>query len=193
MVVRRLPGPAEELKDMPEATSHAAILIATSYQAMNRAEAEDPLTVRCDCTVTIAFAGFYVEANLNYLIRELGRDADLAKAYGTNAGLKAKLAFFYREYIAAPPSSKDDAYDRLESEFPGITELAGFRNDICHGTMNETLANLSKTRELRQQAKNMVVRLFAAANERAGRNFQRTLVSYLEAAGLQPPPSVPEN
>jgi hypothetical protein len=64
---------------MPEATADAAILIAASYQAMNRAAAGDPRTQLCDCTVTVAFAGFYIEANLNHVIAELGRESDSSK------------------------------------------------------------------------------------------------------------------
>ena len=115
---------------MPEATADAAILIAASYQAMNRAAVGDPATQLCDCTVTVAFAGFYIEANLNHLIAELGRESDFKRAYGANAGLKSKLAFLYTEYIAPAPLPKKDAYERLEVEFPGITELADFRNDL---------------------------------------------------------------
>jgi hypothetical protein len=141
---------------MPEATADAAILIAASYQAMNRAAAGDLSTQLCDCTVTVAFAGFYIEANLNHLIAELGRESDFRQAYGPNAGLKSKLAFLYIEYIASAPVAKKDVYDRLEVEFPGITELANFRNDICHGTMNQTVAqSLAKTLELRQRAKDI--------------------------------------
>ena len=107
---------------------------------MNRAAAGDPSTQLCDCTVTVAFAGFYMEANLNHLIAELGRESDLKQAYGPNAGLKSKLAFLHTEYIASAPLARKDVYDRLEIEFPGITELANIRNDICHGAMNQTVA-----------------------------------------------------
>jgi hypothetical protein len=139
----------------------------------------------CDCTVTVAFAGFYIEANLNHLIAELRRESDLKQAYGPNAGLKSKLAFVYAEYIASAPLARKDAYDRLEVEFPGITELANFRNGICHGTMNQTVAQLlPKTLELRQSAKNIVNRLFTAVNGRTGADLQRTLVTYWQALGI---------
>ena len=173
---------------MPEATADAAILIAASYQAMNRAIAGDPSTQLCDCTVTVAFAGFYIEANLNHLIAELRRESDLKQAYSPNPGLKSKLAFVYAEYIASAPQARKDVYDRLEVEFPGITELANFRNDICHGTMNQTVAqSLPKTLELRQSAKDIANRLFTAVNGRTGADLQRTLVTYWQALGIQPP------
>ena len=43
----------------------------------------------CDCTVTVAFAGFYIEANLNHLIAELRRESDLKQAYGQTQDLRA--------------------------------------------------------------------------------------------------------
>ena len=137
--------------------------------------------------MTVAFAGFYIEANLNHVIAELGRESDFKQAYGPNTGLKSKLAFLYT-VIAAAPLAKKDVYDRLEVEFPGITELANFRNDICHGTMNQTVAqSLPNTLELRQRAKDIVSRLFAAVNGRTGADLQGTLVTYWQALGIQPP------
>jgi hypothetical protein len=177
-----------ERRTMPEATADAAILIAASYQAMNRAAAGDPGTQLCDCTVTVAFAGFYIEANLNHLIAQLGRENDLKQAYGPNPGLKSKLAFLYAEYIASVPLAKNDVYDSLEVEFPGITELSNFRNEICHGTMNQTVAgSLPKALELRQRAKDIVTRVFTAVNGKTGNDLKRTLVTYWQALGIQPP------
>lgn len=173
---------------MPEATADAAILIAASYQAMNRAATGDPRTQLCDCTVTVAFAGFYIEANLNHIIAELGRQDDLKQAYGLNAGLKSKLAFLYAEYVASMPLAKSEIYESLELEFPGITEISDFRNDICHGTMNQDVArSLPKTLELRQRAKDVVSRVFTGVNDRTGKDLQRTLVTYWQALGIQPP------
>ena len=177
---------------MPEATADAAILIAASYQAMNRAQEDNPHTIACDSAVTIAFAGFYVEANLNHLIAVLGREADLRKEYGSNPGLRSKLAFFYNAYVAPIQLPKNNVYDRLEAEFPRITELADFRNDLCHGTMNQTMAVLSTARVLREHAKSIVEKLFTAANARTGRDLRRTLVNYWAAIGIQPPAGVPD-
>lgn len=173
---------------MPEATADAAILIAASYQAINRAATGDPRTQLCDCTVTVAFAGCYIEANLNHIIAELGRQDDLKQVYGLNAGLESKLAFLYAEYVASMPLAKSEIYESLELEFPGITEISDFRNDICHGTMNQDVArSLPKTLELRQRAKDVVSRVFTAVNDRTGKDLQRALVKYWQALGIQPP------
>ena len=56
---------------MPEAGRHAPILIATSWQALNRAIDEGAETRICNCIVVILFAGLYVEANLNQIVRRL--------------------------------------------------------------------------------------------------------------------------
>ena len=56
---------------MSEGGRYAPILIATSWQALNRAIKGRQDTSICDCTVVILFAGFYVEANLNYIVEQL--------------------------------------------------------------------------------------------------------------------------
>lgn len=89
---------------MATRTRHSPILIAISYQALNRARARDPRTQECDCTVVIVFAGFYLEADLNDLIRQLGREADMLNFVDPrrrrSPGLQDKLAWFYNEYAA---------------------------------------------------------------------------------------------
>lgn len=47
---------------MPEGSRQAALLIAISYQALNRALKAKDETLVSDCTVLTLFAGFYVEA-----------------------------------------------------------------------------------------------------------------------------------
>ena len=85
---------------MPEATADAAILIAASYQAMNRAAAGDPGTQLCDCTVTVAFAGFYIEASLNHLIAQLGRENDLKQAW-LSGGIYGWNLFYEGEFTSS--------------------------------------------------------------------------------------------
>jgi hypothetical protein len=46
---------------VPEGTKHAAVLITTSWQALNRAVQGDHDARLCNCTVVILFAGFYDE------------------------------------------------------------------------------------------------------------------------------------
>ena len=62
---------------MPEGSGDAAILIATSWQALNRALREGPDTSLCNCTVVVLFSGFYLEANLNYVIEQLHKNRQM--------------------------------------------------------------------------------------------------------------------
>lgn len=54
---------------MPEASKDATLIIATSWQALNRAETGDERTMICNCTVMIVFAAFYIETNLMSVAR----------------------------------------------------------------------------------------------------------------------------
>ena len=56
---------------MPEASEDATILIAISFQALQRLETRNKATEICDCTITILFAAFFVEANLNYILYKI--------------------------------------------------------------------------------------------------------------------------
>jgi hypothetical protein len=64
---------------MPEGSKQAAILIATSFRAMNRAARGREETLVSDATVLILFAGFYVEATLNYIADITGNGPTMAK------------------------------------------------------------------------------------------------------------------
>ena len=62
----------EGLEDkMPEVSKNAAILIATSFQALNRAKAGDATTMLCNCTITVLFAGFFIEENLDEIVKKM--------------------------------------------------------------------------------------------------------------------------
>jgi hypothetical protein len=56
---------------MAEGSKDAMILITTSWQALGRAIQNNPETIICDCSVVTLFAGFFIEANLNYIVEEL--------------------------------------------------------------------------------------------------------------------------
>ena len=57
---------------VPEAGPHAPILIAASWQALQRLNRDDQADARvCNSTVVIFFAGVYLEANLNYIAERL--------------------------------------------------------------------------------------------------------------------------
>ena len=53
---------------MPEVSNEVSILMATSWQALARAKEPISPTILCDCTVTILFASFFIEANLNHFL-----------------------------------------------------------------------------------------------------------------------------
>jgi hypothetical protein len=85
---------------------HPPILIAISWQALNRALSGRADTTLCDCTVVILFAGFYLEADLNDLIQRLGRTREMrASLKKQTPGLGDKLASFYNEYVARVKAS----------------------------------------------------------------------------------------
>ena len=58
---------------MPEGSLDATILIATSWQALKRAKGGDERTMITNCTIVIVFASFFIEANLNRIIRPLAK------------------------------------------------------------------------------------------------------------------------
>jgi len=47
---------------MPEVTPDATLIIATSWQALSRAETGDERASICNCTVIIVFAAFFTVA-----------------------------------------------------------------------------------------------------------------------------------
>ena len=87
---------------MPEAGRHAPILIAASWQALGRALNEGPDTRVCNCTIVVLFAGFYVEANLNHIVRVLKLKRRVSQFMGSqkHPGLGDKLAWFYNDFIS---------------------------------------------------------------------------------------------
>lgn len=89
---------------MPEVSADAAILIATSFQALERAKYDDPNTSLTNCTITILFAGFYIEATLNSIFEYLNLETKLEKfpKPKSNPGLHYKIMWFYNEFISKP-------------------------------------------------------------------------------------------
>ncbi len=86
---------------MPEGTKDASVLIATSWQALGRARDGSESTILCNCTVVLIFAAFYIEANLNHIIEELGKTKDVEQFFNTKfTGLQNKLGWFYNSFVA---------------------------------------------------------------------------------------------
>ena len=85
---------------MSESTKEASMMIAISYQALKRVETGNRHTQIADRIVMIVFAGFFIEANLNYIIKALGKEKEVESLWGANSGLKNKLAWFYNAYVS---------------------------------------------------------------------------------------------
>lgn len=177
---------------MAHSSKHPPILIAISWQALNRALSGRVDTKACDCTVVILFAGFYLEANLNDLIEQLGRTREMrAFLRKRHPGLGDKLAWFYNKYVARVRAvSKDDfrragVHRKIRTRFPGFAKLYRFRNDLSHGVVNSSAQSLAEAQRLRSQTKDIVKSLFKIA-ERRGHVVSQSVDSY-KAIGLTGP------
>ena len=167
---------------MPEGNKDAMILITTSWQALGRAIQRNPATMICDCTVVTLFAGFFIEANLNYIVEKLRMKKKMITFLNNNRfpGLQDKLAWFYNKFIARNKAkTKKELFDKgirfkLRRRYPGFAALYRFRNDLSHGALNDTARHLEKVLELRQQAKNIVDDLFDVT-ARAGYPISRDI------------------
>jgi hypothetical protein len=171
---------------MAEGSKDAAILIATSWQALGRAIRGNPDTQICDCTVVTLFANFFIEANLNYIIEELHMKKQMVAFLGNRfPGLQDKLSWFYNEYIAKiKAKSKKELFAKgikakLRRRYRGFATLYRFRNDLSHGVINHTARSLNEVLNLRQQAKDIVDDLFTVTS-RAGYSISR-VVTYQQA------------
>jgi hypothetical protein len=158
---------------MPEGTSDASILIATSFQALNRVIQDNPETIVCDSTVVILFAAFFIEANLNYITDELELKGEMLdylygkKPHGKkHPGLQLKLKWFYSKFIDPSFSDKEikvpkrEVVKNLETTFPGFEKIHEFRNKISHGEIVLSLANREDAEKMRRQAKSIVDKLY---------------------------------
>ncbi len=151
---------------MPEASPDATIIIATSWQALGRADTGDVRMMICNCTVIIVFAAFYIEANLNHLIESIGKTKEMKDYYGYRPGLQDKLVWFYITYCADDKTIMNKrAYEKTRHRFPGFNEIYNFRNDVSHGVINRSLTNLNDAKRLRANAIDIVSDLFDIAKQ----------------------------
>ena len=172
---------------MPEGTPDATLLIATSWQALNRAIQGNKKTLICDCTVLILFAAFFIESNLNYIIKEMNQTSQMIAFLGKKKfpGMQDKLGWFYNQYVARSKAvNKKQLYNnsiekKLSRKFPGFTKIYKFRNDISHGVVDRSVANLKDAMTLRKQAKDIVAELFLIAYK-SGHDITR-VINYNDA------------
>ena len=181
---------------MSEGSEHAAILIATSFQALDRAVRAGQSTLISDCTVLILFAGFYIEATLNHIFEHTGKRKEMEAFPRRNKdlrgkkypGMQDKLAWFYNDFVARSKSSNwEELYNtgittKLGRRFPGFSELHQFRNDISHGKINKSATSLETAQKLRQQAKDLAGQLYNISSKN-GYNVPR-LYTHKDATAL---------
>lgn len=171
---------------MPEGSKDASLLIATSWQALNRAIQGNSDTEICESTIILLFASFFVEANLNYLIEKLHMKKQMREFLGMGyPGLQDKLGWYYNEYMAKTKAkSRKELFAKgikakLRRRYPGFATIYRFRNDLSHGKINRTARSLNEVLKLRQQAKTIVDDLFNVATEVG--NPVRRVVTYQQA------------
>lgn len=151
---------------MPEASPDPIIIISSSWQAPGRAETGDERATMSNCAVSIVFAAFYIEANLNHIITTMRLPYEMMEFYGYCADLKDKLAWFYGKFCADQYwRSTYEIYDELMTRFPGFDEIYRFRNSVSHGEIDRSLANLKDAKKLRTQAEAIVNDLFEIAKQ----------------------------
>ncbi|HAX70875.1 MAG TPA: hypothetical protein DCY14_14780 [Anaerolineae bacterium] len=162
---------------MPEVSKDAAILIATSYQALKRVEKGEKSTEIANCVVVILFAGFFIEENLNVIIKKMKMNEEMRVFLNgkEHPGLLDKIAWFYNQYVSSERfSSKKELFkkdlngnplilNKLEKRFPGIKEIIEYRNKIAHGEIKTV--NITKAKKLREQAKIITDELFDLAKQ----------------------------
>lgn len=172
---------------MPEASKDAAILIATSYQALKRAENGDKSTEITNSIVIVLFAGFFIEENLSVITKKMKKHHEMTLFFGgkKNLGLLQKLAWFYNSFVKLNPFPnqkelfKKDVkgefliLEELEARFPGFREIYEFRNSVAHGEITR-IARLKSATRLRTQAKAIVNDLFKIASK-AGYEIPRNI------------------
>jgi hypothetical protein len=179
---------------MPEASNEAAILIATSFQALNRARDSDETTEICESIIIVVFACFFIEANLNYIIDKMNCREEMKKFNPKkDPGLADKIGWFYDRYCDNSSASsvsglRDESFkNKLEQKFPGFASIREFRNDIAHGRIPQPKPNLQSAETLRQQAKDIVDELFKIAQQNNAKIPR--LTTYEQAImGTQPNP-----
>ena len=171
---------------MAEVSRDATILLAISWQALQRAKIQGDSTKVTNCVAVIVFAAFYIEANLNHIIKVMNQTNNMAKFLDNqNAGLQDKLGWFYNCYIARKKANnkkqmyKKNIVRKLRRKFPGFTKIYKFRNNISHGIVDMSIANLREAQELRMMAKSIVDDLFEIA-KKANSEIPRN-VDYVDA------------
>lgn len=145
---------------MAEVSDNAAIFIATSYQAMERAKfGIPPNSQTVNLMVSLVFLGFYLEESIDVIINRLNKSNELTELFGKKEfGLKYKYGWFYNAYIAPSKLNKsnkpfmDNLLKNLDVRFPGFEKIYTFRNPVSHGKIQHSLT-IPEVYALRENAK----------------------------------------
>ncbi len=164
---------------MAEVSDNAAIFIATSFQAMERAKfGIPPDSVTVNLMIALVFLGFYLEENLDVIITRLNRNDELREFYNDKKGKKkfgllSKFVWFYNSYIATSKLEKssnsfmDDLVINLEVRFPGFEKIYTFRNPVSHGKIKHSLS-IPDVYSFRESAKAITSDLLEIVNQKEG-------------------------
>jgi len=177
---------------LPEANVDASLLIAISWQALGRLRSGEKQTRISNCAVVIVFAAFFIEANLNHIVKKLGKKREMTAFLNGQKypGLRDKLAWFYNEFVARKRSHHADKPFKkrigasLRRKYPGFSAIHRFRNNLSHGRIDLSKATPAHAEVLRRQAKGIVESLYRTLEEN-GHPVRRT-VWYNVAIGKRP-------
>jgi len=176
---------------MAEVSDNAAIFIATSFQAMERAEfGIPPNSVTVNLMISLVFLGFYLEENLDVIITRLNKDRELREFFKDKKGKKKfgllnKFGWFYNAYITPSKLEKtskffmDKLVKNLEVMFPGFEKIYNFRNPVSHGKIQHSLS-IPDVYALRVRAKAITSELLEIVNQKEGIVIEKN-INYKDA------------
>ncbi len=162
---------------MAEVSDNAAIFIATSFQAMERAKyGFPPDSVTVNLMIALVFLGFYLEENLDVIINRVNKGDELREFFNDKNGKKKfgllnKFGWFYNFYVATTKLEKsdklfmDDLVKNLEMSFPGFVKIYTFRNPVSHGKIQHSLS-IPNVYALRERAKAITNELLEIINHK---------------------------
>jgi hypothetical protein len=188
---------------MPEYTLDQVILLAASWQALERIRIGENATFITDCVSVKLYAAYYIESSINFILLSMNLSDEINQfTSNTNfeyCGLTDKLLFYYNKFIANPQRDKKKDYpdnkvvDKiLETEFPGFLEIRKFRNDLSHGIIKYPEGSLTyaEVEIFRKKAKEIVEKLEQIPGDKftAQKDFDyRKVFKFLK---LIPPPEL---
>jgi hypothetical protein len=176
---------------MAEGNPDTAILVAISFQAMQRLKRQSEETRVADTTVMLLFAALYLEGTIDYIVSFSGKNRrmitflnPLPKSKKKSKkrrrrflpGLRLKLTWFHNECIAANRcpgrvSLKPKIGSRLRRMFPDFRVLNAFRDSVAHGHIHEI--DPARAKDIRGERKDVVNRLYDAAEAKWGTHVDR--------------------